>query len=462
MKHKSFASTELKQEMSARSHGYKTASPSAPVRIDDLKLDPRNPRVHSQKQVQELAQSIRTFGFLTPILINQNKQVIAGHGRLLAAKFLGMSEVPASQAEHLTDKQCVAYMIADNKLTENSTWDKQLLGEQLRILSEAEIDFSLDTLGFETGEIDLLIEGLDPSSDDGDAADALPQDKNLPQVTCPGDLWILGQNRIFCGNSLSQTSYAKLMDRRRAAIVFTDPPYNVRIDGHATGLGAIRHRNFRMAAGEMTEGEFTDFLAQAFTLMAQYSEAGSLHYVFMDWRHIREVLSASRHIYSELKNLCIWVKDNGGMGSLYRSQHELVFVFKNGVESHSNNVQLGKFGRYRTNVWNYPGANSFSRSTEEGNLLQLHPTVKPVALVADAILDCSKRGDIVLDPFLGSGTAVIAAERTGRVCHGIDLDPIYVDTTIRRWQKFTGHQARHATSGRTFVELEQEASSGTK
>jgi len=240
-------------------------------------------------------------------------------------------------------------------------------------------------------------------------------------------------------------------------MVFTDPPFNGKIPGHAMGLGAIQHKNFQMASGEMTESEFTDFLAQVMRRCALHSVAGSLHYVFMDWRHLSEILTAGNQVYSELKNVCVWVKDNGGMGSLYRSQHEFVFVFKNGKESHRNNIQLGQYGRYRTNVWSYAGVNSFSRSTDEGNLLELHPTVKPVALLADAIMDCTSRRDIVLDPFLGSGTTVIAAERTGRVCYGIELDAQYVDTIVRRWQAFTGLSATHGVSGRTFIELKQEA-----
>jgi DNA modification methylase len=241
-------------------------------------------------------------------------------------------------------------------------------------------------------------------------------------------------------------------------MVFTDPPYNVRIDGHATGKGAIRHREFKMASGEMSRAEFTDFLSRACTLLARHSVEGSIHFVCMDWRHMGELLAAGREVYDEFKNVCVWVKDNGGMGSFYRSQHELVFVFKHGRESHRNNFQLGQYGRYRSNVWNYPGVNSFSRSTDEGNLLALHPTVKPVALVADAIMDCSARGDVVLDAFLGSGTTLIASERTGRICYGIELDPVYVDTIVRRWQAFTCQTAVHAVSGRTFTELEKEAS----
>jgi DNA modification methylase len=247
------------------------------------------------------------------------------------------------------------------------------------------------------------------------------------------------------------------MADERASVVFTDPPYNVPIDGHAGGLGAIHHRPFPMASGEMDRSEFTAFLRQAFRNLAAFSIDGALHYICIDWRHLDELLVAGRDAYSELKNLCVWVKDNAGMGSLYRSQHELVFVFKHGRNGHRNNVQLGQFGRNRSNVWHYPGANSLSRSGAEGNLLALHPTVKPVAMVADAILDCSARGEVVLDGFLGSGTTLIAAERTGRRCYGLELDPGYVDTTIRRWQGLTGGSARHAASGRPFDDLAREA-----
>jgi len=240
-------------------------------------------------------------------------------------------------------------------------------------------------------------------------------------------------------------------------MIFADPPYNVPIDGHATGLGRIQHREFEMASGEMTEREFRNFLSQIFSHLADYSSDGALHYICMDWRHMGEMFAAGRRAYTELKNVCIWVKDNGGMGSFYRSQHELIFVFKNGKGPHRNNIQLGQFGRYRSNVWHYPGVNSFSRKTEEGNLLELHPTVKPVALIADAMLDCTARNDIVLDPFLGSGTTIVAVERTGRICYGIELDPLYVDTAIRRWQSFTGQHAIHTSSGKSFNELEQEA-----
>jgi DNA modification methylase len=247
------------------------------------------------------------------------------------------------------------------------------------------------------------------------------------------------------------------MGDERAAMVFTDPPYNVPIDGHASGLGAIHHRPFPMASGEMDRTEFTAFLGQAIRNLAAFSIDGSLHYLCMDWRHIEELLAAGRDVYGALKNLVVWVKDNAGMGAFYRSQHELVFVFKRGSQGHRNNVQLGQFGRNRSNIWRYPGAGSFARRDEEGNLLALHPTVKPVAMVADAILDCSARGDIVLDAFLGSGTTLIAAERTGRRCYGMELDPVYADTIVRRWQKLSGGSALHGISGRSFDDLAREA-----
>ena len=257
----------------------------------------------------------------------------------------------------------------------------------------------------------------------------------------------------FSGNSLEEASYATLMQERRANVVFSDPPYNVAIEGNVCGKGAIHHREFPMASGEMSEAEFTDFLVAAFRLLSKYSTSGSVHFLFGDWRHVGEVRGAGKQVYDSFLNLCVWVKDKGGMGSLYRSRHELVFVFRNGKGRHRNNVQLGKYNRDRTNVWEYASINTLSSSGEEGNLLALHPTVKPVALVADALLDCSARGDIVLDSFLGSGTALIAAERVGRICCGIEIDPLYVDVAIRRWQRHTGNCAVNVATGQRFDEV---------
>jgi DNA modification methylase len=426
--------------------------------IEQLKPDATNPRLHRKKQIRQIANSIETFGFNVPILVDRDLHVICGHGRLLAVRELGMTEVPTVCLDHLTPAQARAFMIADNRLTEIATWDDRLLAEQLRDLSLSGLDFNLEVTGFEMGEIDLRIASLDDTrAENADPADIVPEASAGPPVSKIGDLWLLGRHRLLCGSALDTTAFTALMGEERAATVFTDPPYNVEIDGHASGLGAIHHRPFPMASGEMSKAEFTAFLGRACRNLAAFSAAGSLHYICMDWRHLDELLAAGAEAYGQLKNLCVWVKDNAGMGSLYRSQHELTLVFKQRGGAHRNNVQLGQFGRNRSNVWNYPGANSFARCGAEGNLLALHPTVKPVAMVADAILDCTARGDIVLDAFLGSGTTVLAAERTGRRCHGIELDPGYVDTTIRRWQALTDGTACHAGSGCRFDDLADEA-----
>src|SRR3984893_17779008 len=401
-------------------------------RIDTLQPDPSNPRRYSKKQIGQIAESIKVFGFNVPILIDGNDQTIAGHGRVLAARMLDIIEVPTLCLDHLTPAQARAFMIADNRLTEIATWDDQLLAQQLKGLSLEGLDFSLEVTGFEMGEIDLRINSLEEKpAQDADPADVLGESPAGPPVSKIGDLWLLGPNRLLCGSALDTLAFTPLMGEEHAATVFTDPPYNVEIDGHASGLGAVHHRPFPMGFGEMNRAEFTAFLGQALRNLAAFSAAGSLHYICMDWRHIEELLTAGAEAYGELKNLCVWAKDNAGMGSLYRSQHELVFVFKQRGGAHRNNVQLGQFGRNRSNVWHYPGVNSFARCGEEGNLSALHPTVKPVALVADAILDCSERGGIVLDAFLGSGTSVIAAERIGRRGYGLKLDPAYVDTIVR-------------------------------
>jgi len=427
--------------------------------IAELQPDPANPRQHSKKQIKQIAKSIKAFGFNVPVLVDAEFKVLAGHGRVLACREAGIEEVPTVCLEHLTPAQARAFTIADNKLAENATWDDRLLAEQLRDLSLSDLDFDIEDIGFEMGEIDMRIESLeDPlAANKTDPADVLAEIAAGPPVSTLGDVWVLGRHRVLCGNALDPSAFTLLMGEERAAMVFTDPPYNVPIEGHASGLGAIHHRPFPMASGEMDQAEFTAFLDHACRNLTAFSAAGSLHYLCMDWRHLTQLLAAVQEVYGELKNVCVWVKDNAGMGSLYRSQHELVLVFKQHGGPHRNNVQLGRYGRNRSNVWRYPGANSFARCGGEGNLLALHPTVKPVAMVADAILDCSARGEIVLDAFLGSGTTVIAAERTGRRCCALELDPGYVDTAIRRWQTLTGDKARHAATGCYFDDLVREA-----
>lgn len=427
--------------------------------VERLQLDPKNPRRHSTRQIKQLAKSIESFGFNVPILIDANNKILAGHGRWQACKELGWKEVPTIQLAHLTAAQARAFNIADNRLTDTSDWNDELLVQSLQELADnLDLNFDLEAIGFTMGEIDFKIEALssvnEAERDPIDELEAVKPDRAISQV---GDIWQLGNHRIFCGNALELDSYKILMRSERASMIFTDPPYNVRIDGHCTGLGVIKHREFPMASGEMSKAEFTDFLLTACELLVQHSDPGSLHYIFMDWRHANELLNAAEKAFAELKNICVWVKDNGGMGSLYRSQHELVFVFKHGKAPHRNNVELGKYGRYRTNVWNYPGANTLSRKQKDENLLALHPTVKPIALIADVIMDVTARNDIVLDSFLGSGSTLLAAERVGRRCYGIELDPLYVDTALRRWQKWTGDNAIHVTSGKSFDDLVAEA-----
>jgi DNA modification methylase len=420
--------------------------------INKLQPDSKNPRVHSEKQIQQVARSIEAFGFNVPFLVDGKGKVIAGHGRLAACQLLGINKVPTISLDHLTEEQIRAFTIADNRVSENAGWDDRLLGEELKALSEVKLDFSLEATGFEMGEIDLMIEGL-ASPLEAEAADTLPTMSSPVPVTKPGDIWLLGRNRLICGDALGSQTYERLMGGRFAAAVFTDPPCKAPTDGYVTGFGKVQHAELVMASGEMTEAEFTEFLSKTFANLKIASAPGSIHFVCVDWRHLKELLAAAERTYTELKNVCVWVKDSGGRSPYYRSQHELVFVFKSGRAKHRNNVQLGH-GRDRTNVWQYPRVNSRCRNADEPDL-QRHPTVKPVAMVAEAIMDCTARGEIVLDAFLGSGTTLVAAERVGRICYGIELDPTYVDLAVRRWQAYTGNTARHAESKRSFQDLEE-------
>jgi DNA modification methylase len=420
--------------------------------------NPHNARTHSKHQIRQIADSIETFGFTNPVLVDERNTVIAGHGRLAAAKLLGLAVVPTICLENLSADQIRAYIVADNRLAENAGWDKSILAIELQHLLTIENDFDVTITGFEVPEIDLI---LQEAASNPDPDDCVPDLKDGQAVSQVGDLWQLGKHRLLCGDALRQDSFAALMGKRQASVVFIDPPYNVRIDGHATGNGLIRHREFQMASGEMSEAEFVAFLTTSLRLLGRHSAANSVHFICMDWRHMGELLAAGKQIYDAFLNLCVWTKNSGGMGSFYRSQHELIFVFRNGRGPHRNNVQLGQFGRNRTNVWEYPGINTLSKQSEEANLAGLHPTVKPVAMVADAILDCSNRGDVVLDSFLGSGSTLMAAERVGRICYAMELDPLYVDVAIRRWQRLTGDQAIHAATGKRFDDRAERATEVT-
>jgi DNA modification methylase len=417
--------------------------------IGELTVNPRNPRTHTDRQIHQIAASIREFGWLVPIVIDEAGVILAGHGRLAAARLLGATDVPAIEVKHLTAERKRAFALADNRLAELAGWDEELLRVELSELSTLELDFEIEITGFDTIDLDCL-ENRRPRKAPAPEVVAEP-DRTRQPVSEPGDIWVLGPHRLMCGNALEKVCYERLMGSDRAQMAFTDPPYNVPIDGHVCGLGQVKHRSFAMAAGEMSRQDFTDFLTRAMTLMAWFSLDGSIHYVFMDWRHLVEVQLAGEKTYSELKNVCVWNKTNGGMGTMYRSKHELAFVFKMGTAPHINNFGLGQHGRYRTNVWDYAGVNTFKAGRMDE--LTAHPTVKPLPLVMDAIKDCSKRKGIILDPFSGSGTTILAAEKTGRVARALELDPHYVDVAIGRWQTLTGQAAVHLATRSTFAEL---------
>lgn len=417
--------------------------------LDTLTEYPNNPRQHDTKQLIKIQNSIEKFGFINPILVDEHNEIIAGHARLAAARLAHLPQVPVIRLEHLSTAQKKAYRIADNKLAELGTWSIENLQLEFQELEKLDLDFSLGITGFDMGDIDLILEGKEAKAD--------PKANNIPFipdneiVTREGDIWILGEHRIICGNSLQKETLSQLMEDKKADMVFTDPPYNVKINGHVCGAGNVQHKEFKFASGEMTVEEFTQFLKTSFELLCMFSKDGSLHYICMDWRHIKEIMTAA-DVYDQFKNLCVWRKDNAGMGSFYRSQHELIFMFKHGKEPHINNVELGIHGRYRTNVWNYAGVNT--PSVENAEKRAMHPTVKPVELIKDAILDASNRGGVVLDTFLGSGSTLIAAEKAGRICYGVELEPKYVDTAIRRYESLgEKYVAIHAASGKTYQEL---------
>lgn len=404
----------------------------------------RNARTHSKKQVRQIADSIETFGFTNPVLIDDESRILAGHGRVQAATLLGLATVPCVRLSSMTPEQKRAYVLADNKLALNAGWDEEILAEELGFLIETDLDFDIGVVGFSIPEIDGLVESQAPE-EPGDPAEDLLAPNDVPRRCREGDVWQLGSHRLVCGNALDPDVVAGLMDGVKARMVFTDPPYNVPIQGHVGGSGRIKHREFAFASGEMTRSEFTDFLATAFDNLIAHSIDGAIHFVCMDWRHMGEVIEAGEGRYSDLKNLIVWAKDNGGMGTFYRSRHELVFAFKVGEAPHVNTFELGQHGRYRTNVWEYRGVNTMKAGRMDE--LAMHPTVKPVQMIADAIKDVSGRSDIVLDLFGGSGSTLIAAHKTGRRAFLCELDPVYCDQILHRWETYARDDAVQVACG---------------
>ncbi len=419
--------------------------------VTTIKPNQRNPRTHSRAQRRKIAHSIRRLGFINPIIIDSEGNILAGNGRYEAALSEGFTEVPSIQIDYLSEPEKRAYVIADNRTAELAGWDQEILTIELQEL--VTLGFDVEITGFETTEIDLLFDAHKAANEEDPAAeDVAPKPRrDRPAITKPNDLWVLNQHALLCADARDASAYETLLRNEPARLIFTDPPYNVRSRAIG-GLGKTQHPDFKFASGEMTDPEYIQFLKAVFANMVRFSMDGSIHYICIDWRHVDLALAAGRLIYAEFKNLCVWVKNNGGMGTFYRSRHELVLVFKNGSAAHTNNFELGQKGRYRTNVWEYKGVNTFRAGRLDE--LAMHPTVKPVALVADAIKDCSHFRDIILDPFVGSGTTIIAAENTGRRARVMEIDPHYCDVAIRRWQTLTGKFAVHSESEVQFDELE--------
>jgi DNA modification methylase len=418
------------------------------IAVDALTPNARNARTHSKKQIRQIADSITAFGFLIPLLIDDGGVVIAGHGRYAAAKLLGFEQVPVIEVKGLSEAQRRALALADNKIAENAGWDRELLAAELPELAEILVVDGLDIsiTGFAPVEIDQLTTDFeDDASDPADAVD--PAWVTNAAVSKPGDLWELGNHRLLCGDARDPDAIDRLMGGNRAAMAFLDPPYNVRVRD-IVGRGQVKHQEFAMASGEFSRSQFVEFLTKSLAAVASISRTGAVHYVCMDWRHMAELLEAAQATYREMLNLAVWVKSNAGQGSFYRSQHELIGIFRVGDAPHLNNVELGRHGRSRSNVWHYAGVNTFRAGRLED--LQSHPTVKPVTLVSDAMKDCTRRGDVVIDTFSGSGTTILAAERVGRRAFVLEIEPRFVDAAIRRWQSFTRKDAIHLGSGRCF------------
>jgi DNA modification methylase len=429
------------------------------VLLDGLKPANRNARTHSKKQVEKIADSMDRFGLINPIIADARNRIVAGHGRFEAAKLLGLKAVPVIRVTNLSEAELRAYMLADNRIAESAGWNRELLAVELNDLQIAlpEIGLDLRITGFEPDEVDAIVS--DFSENQMNPADEIPEVVGKATAR-QGDLFILGGHRLIVGDARDRGAYTQLMGSEMAEIAFLDPPYNVPLQGNAAGHGRIKYREFAHGSGELTSPQFTQFLKDALGTSARFIQDGGIVYVCMDWRHSPELLEAGASVFDELKNICVWVKNNAGQGSFYRSAHEFVFVYKRGKASHINTFSLGQNGRSRSNVWNYAGVNSFRAGRMDE--LKMHPTVKPVAMIADAMKDCSRRGSIVLDSFAGSGSTIMAAEQVGRRAYCVEIDPLYADVAIRRWQQATRKDAILQSAGQSFDELFRARQSNSK
>ena len=420
---------------------------SAMVPIGSLRTNPDNAKDHGAKQVRQIASSMDRFGFLAPIITDDNHMIVAGHGRYLAAKLLGLKEVPIVRARFLTPEDRAAYALADNKLAELSPWKDGVLAKELNALVAKNYD--LGVTGFSLADLDFSLPG--------EVVPEVAESVELPEpgaaaVSRVGDIWLAGAHRLYNGDSQRPESFEAALDNELARLVCSDPPYGVKVRHNVSTKASARE--FVMMSGEQTTPELIAFFRAAFRNCARFSHAGSIHYHFIDWRNFRHMLDAADGVYEEFKQLIVWVKPAGALGAFYRSRHELACVFKSGRGKHINNFGMGETGRYRTNVVEHPGCSTFSKTRKRD--LADHVSVKPTAMIAEFLLDCSNPGDVVLDPFCGSGTLLLAAAKVGRRGVGIELDPIYVDTALRRLRDATGLIATLAGDGRTFDEIAAE------
>jgi DNA modification methylase len=417
------------------------------VPIESIKPYPGRARVHKKAQQSKLEKVIGHYGQVTPIVVDNNNEIIDGHAVWEAMKALEHDEIAVVVVVNCTEPEIKALRLALNRIACDAGWDNEVLRADFELF--VSIGFDLELTGFDAVEIDGILDVDVQKLNVVEEEAVIPAAQKLP-ITGIGDIWNCGKHRIGCGDACDQDFVDKLLAGTRAGLCFVDPPYNVPISGFVTGKGRAKHREFVSGAGELSAEQFTALLERALNVLKKSASQSALIYACMDWRHIYELLCAGRQTQLELVNFCVWAKTNAGMGSLYRSQHELICVFKAGNARHLNNVELGRHGRNRSNLWTYRGMNSFGSGRDQ--LLSSHPTIKPVLLIADAIRDVTKRGEVVLDTFLGSGSTIMAAEETGRVGVGLDLDPIYVDVAVRRWQTQTRRDAIHAETGETFEE----------
>lgn len=395
-----------------------------------LRPYPGNPRKHSKKQIAKIAKAIGKR-FINPIIADETGMILAGHGRFEAAKVAGLAFVPVITVAGLSEAEKRSYILSDNRLGDESSFSKAQLKLELEGL--VELGYELELTGFDTLEIDTILSFDDPGPDD----DVSLPDEDVVPVSRLGDEWHIGPHKVLCGDARDIACYERLLGTERAELVFTDPPYGCAIAGNVSGLGKVKHQDFLMGAGEQSLPEFGHTLLRpAFRCIALSAAPGAIGFICTDWRALPYMHDAAQGVFHEQKNLIAFVKSNAGMGSFYRSQHELILAYKISPGRHINNFGLGEGGRHRSNVWTYAGANTFRKGRMED--LAAHSTVKPKALVADAIKDCSTRGGIVLDPFLGSGTTLVACAMTGRVGRGIELDPKYMDVILSRAAAETG------------------------